>query len=240
MLGNPGLAYWYGGHIDQAEPILEAAATAARRYGNDFARLTAQTFLGRSKAMRGELHAAAALFQDVVGENLPVPVTILAHVDLAYLNYEWNDLDVAESHMRAGQALAEPSGDAEYRVSVNLILARLRSARRPARALQAVDQVDQLLKASESPASLLAHVAATGVEVALAGASLAEAEHWAARMSPEASGHPFYRHLNLVGPRSCLLAATAAPPAKRCTRSTLLPPMPAGNGAPSRCVSGRP
>ncbi len=200
-----GLAYWYGGHIDQAEPILEAAATAAQRYGNDFARLTAQTFLGRSKAMRGELHAAAALFQDVVDENLPVPVTILAHVDLAYLNYEWNDLDVAESHMRAGQALAEPSGDVEYRVSVNLILARLRSARGDLRgALQAVDQIDQLLKASESPTSLRAHVAATGVEVALSSGSLAEAEHWAARMSPEAGGHPFYRHLNLVWPRLLL------------------------------------
>ncbi len=200
-----GLSYWYGGHLDQAEPVLQAAATSARRCGNDFARLTAQTFLGRSKAMRGELNAAAALFQDVVGENLPVPTTILAHVDLAYLNYEWNNLDVAESHMSAGQTLAEPIGDAEYRLSVSLILARLRSARGDLRgALQAVDQVDQLLRASESPASLWAHVAATGVVVALAGAALHEAEHWAARMSREAGGHPFYRHLNLAWPRLLL------------------------------------
>ncbi len=206
MLGvTLGLTYWYGGHIDQAEPVLQAAATSARRCGNDFARLTAQTFLGRSKAMRGELHAAAALFQDVVDESLPVPVTILAHVDLAYLSYEWNDLDVAESHMRAGQTLAEPIGDAEYRLSVSLILARLRSARGDLRgALQVVDQVDQLLRASESPASLWAHVAATGVVVALAGAALHEAEHWAARMSREAGGHPFYRHLNLAWPRLLL------------------------------------
>ena len=77
--------------------------------------------------MRGELHAAAALFQDVVDENLPVPVTILAHVDLAYLNYEWNDLDVAESHMRRTGACGTQRRR-RYRVSVNLILAP-RSAR---------------------------------------------------------------------------------------------------------------
>ena len=111
--------------MTEAEATLTAGSSAARQLGNDSARQAATIFLGRVKGVRGELGAAAETFRSVVEERPQTIVTGIAHLDLAMLNYEWNDLAAAEASLRSAEGIVARSEHAEFRMMAGLIRARL-------------------------------------------------------------------------------------------------------------------
>jgi LuxR family maltose regulon positive regulatory protein len=196
------MAYWHSGRMAEAEPVLRAALAAAQSSGNDYARLTAQIFLGRVMAVRGELAEAAAACRQIIEEGSPSPVVTLAYLDLASLDYEWNDLLAATEHLRQGTLLAERSGNGEVRLAADLVLARVQSARGDLRAaLKAIQHAHDLARTENLPAPALGRIAAAGVEAALAAGDLETAEQWAPGLAADADAHPFYRFLGLTQAR---------------------------------------
>lgn len=204
---NLGMAYWHNGRMAEAEPILQAALRAAQGSGNDYARLAAQVFLARVRAVAGELREAAAASQAIIAEGSPSPLTTLAFLDLTCLEYEWNNLTTAEEQLRQGTALAERSGHAEFCLAADLLWARLHTARGdlPA-ALAALRQAHDLALSHHLASPTLDRIAAAGVEAALSAGDLPMAERWAGGLNAETDPHPFYRFLGLTRPR--LLIAT--------------------------------
>ena len=90
--------------------------------------------------LQGRLHQAAKTFQLAVqkgiewGGGQPMPGTGRAHVGLAEVFYEWNELDGAERHLTRGLRLGEECGAQEIMMPGYLMLARLRQAQGKAKA----------------------------------------------------------------------------------------------------------
>ena len=120
---NLGMAYWHAGRMIEAEPVFRQALHAAKASENDYARLAAKIFLGRIKAVHGELREAAQIFSQVIVEDTRSPITTLAYLDQATLDTEWDNLEEAAEHLRQGTELAEHSGNAEFRVAAYLLSA---------------------------------------------------------------------------------------------------------------------
>jgi LuxR family maltose regulon positive regulatory protein len=63
---NLGIARWHMGQMAEAQVVLDQAVEAAQKSGNLYALLTAQVFLARIAAVRGELHRAMTAFQEII------------------------------------------------------------------------------------------------------------------------------------------------------------------------------
>lgn len=191
---NLGMAYWHAGRMAEAEPVLREALRAAQGAENDYARLTAQIFLGRVKAVRGELHEAARIYHQVIAEGAQSPIVALAYLDQATLDIEWNALDSAAGHLSQGMQLAERSGNAEFRIAACLILAALKSRLGDkGAAFEAIQHAADIVQRHSLPATTQGRVAANAVEIALAHGDLAIADRWAKELVEDTGAHPFCR-----------------------------------------------
>jgi len=195
---NLGLAYWHAGFMAEAERALNEAHRAALGSNNQYARVTSRVFLGRVRAVRGELHQAAEALRAIIAEGGQYAILSVAHIDLGVLHYEWNELERAADHLLQGMELARRSGNAEFLVAAYFMQARLALARgeRPAvaesaRAIQELAQVSNLSKQT------LSRIASCALEIALAQGDAAAAEAWARQAVVDSDAHPFYRYLSL-------------------------------------------
>ena len=57
-----------------------------------------------------------------------MPINALAHMDLAALHYEWNELDVSDVHLQQALALSQRSQNEEFQVGCWSLASRLRIA----------------------------------------------------------------------------------------------------------------
>lgn len=202
---NLGMAYWHDGRMAEAEPVLGQALAAAQVVENDYARLTAQIFLGRIRAVRGELREAARAFSQVIATGSHSPIATLAYLDQATLDYEWNRLEAAGEHLRQAAELAEVSGNAEFRIAAHLSSAALRSRlSEVTAAFEAIRSAADLARGQGLPAQTLGRIAASAVEIALAHGDLEAAARWAADLVDDAGCHPFYRFQCLTRARLLL------------------------------------
>ena len=125
---NLGMAYWYAGHLDGAQQMLSDARDAAHRSGNRYAAAMAQIFLCRIVAVRGQLHQAAAAYQQIIEASGPSPIAALAQVDLARLLYEWNDLEAAAQQAQRSIEFSQRGGNAEIVLASYRTLALIKQA----------------------------------------------------------------------------------------------------------------
>ncbi len=188
------MAYWHAGRMAEAEPVLRETLRTAQAAENDYARLTAQIFLGRVAAVRGEIHEAARTFRQVIAEASQSPIITLAYLDQATLDYEWNDLVRAADHARQASLFAERSGNAEFRVAAYLVQAFVASQTGDAAAaFTAIQRAEGLARDQGLSAAILGRVAATAVEIALVHDDLGAAERWAVGLADDSGAHPFHR-----------------------------------------------
>jgi LuxR family maltose regulon positive regulatory protein len=125
-----GLAHQYLGNRDEARRIFSEAVEASERAGNTHVLILATTGLGRLQEAGNDLHRAAETYRQVlrlVGEP-PWAVACEAHVGLARIFYEWNDLDAAHPHGLQSVTLARQIELTNF-ISCELFLARLLLAR---------------------------------------------------------------------------------------------------------------
>ena len=105
-----GVAFQFQGDRAAAQRVYQQVLSAGQTSGNFMFFVVATLGLAGMQLSENQLHAAAKTYRDIL-QQLSDPshsVACEAHLGLARICYEWNDLDAAESHARLSSKLAAP------------------------------------------------------------------------------------------------------------------------------------
>jgi LuxR family maltose regulon positive regulatory protein len=165
-----GFAYQLQGERVAAREAFTSAITFSQATGDIFTTLLATIGLGNLQEADNELQAAAESYQralQLAGDQ-PLQILCEAHLGLARVCYEWNDLEAAEQHGQASLHLAQQYESVIDRFVVSeVFLARLKLAQGDAGGAAArLAQADQSAR-QRNFVLRLPEVAAAQVEVLL-------------------------------------------------------------------------
>lgn len=121
-----GIGHQYAGDQRAAQAAYEQVLCAGQSSGNFMLAVVAALGLASLQLMDNQLHLAAKTYHDLLPQ-LSDPVQLVAceaHLGLARILYEWNDLDGAELHARRSSQLAEPMASG-VGLSAEVMLARI-------------------------------------------------------------------------------------------------------------------
>jgi LuxR family maltose regulon positive regulatory protein len=198
---NLGLAYWHMGQMRGAEEVLTEVLEMAHATGNLYAALTALIFLGRVLAVRGQLHQAEEYFKRAIQQGEDMPINALAHMDLATLHYEWNELEASDTHLQKAIALCQRAQNDEFLAGCWLLSSRLRIAQDDMTgAEEALEQAWGLVHAGKIPAPMVKRVDAAQAYLLMEkGKPIGK---WGQKLTTQVDCHPFYRFLGLTKART--------------------------------------
>lgn len=201
-----GLAYWNISNFQESEQAFLEVDRAAQQSGNHYARMTALTYLGNIQAVFGHLHQAAELCRQVIQLGGQSPPVAPAHIGLAALLYEWNQLDLAYKEVQIGIEQSQHTGNPLILCDGYRILAVIHQSRsEPEAAQTALKNADQLVDSHQvSPLARL-RIAACHVQVALMQKNITSAQFWAGQVTEPVESTIFDPCLGLV-PIHLLLA----------------------------------
>ena len=158
-----GYAYELQGNRAEARRAYTEAISMSQATGNKVNDIMASIGLGVIQEMDNQLDLAVETFQHAVelAAGLPFPVVCGAHLGLAGVLYQWNDLDAAEQSWQRSVLLARQIANTDRPVACQVFLARLKLARGDAagaaailaEADQAVSQHDFVLQVPEVAAA---------------------------------------------------------------------------------------
>lgn len=124
-----GTAYRLQGDLSAAGRAYAEVLSASEASGNTVFALLALAGLGNIQELENELRQAATSYRHVldVAGDMPFPyATCDAHLGLARIWYEWNDLEAALHHWEQSVPLARTIEGTGKSVACELVLARLR------------------------------------------------------------------------------------------------------------------
>lgn len=176
-----GLAYQLQGDRAAAGRAYTEAIAISRASGNAIINLTATIGLANVRESENQLFQAAADYQyvlELIGETLQ-PAACEAHLGLARILYQWNDLDAAERHARQSLQLARQLGNTDRVVAGEVLLARLKLARGDAPGAAAVLADAGQVARRHNFVLLVPEVAAAQVVASLRQGNLVAAAHLA-------------------------------------------------------------
>jgi LuxR family maltose regulon positive regulatory protein len=190
-----GRAYDFAADVRRAMEAYAEARDLSESLGNTHIMAVATSRLAELWALQGELQQAADTHRRVLQiadeeSHHRSAVSAIAHVGLAGLLYEWNDLPGATVHFEEGMKLAASWGHLETLKGSYFGLARIKLAQGmgPARRSQAeearelLSQAEALARHSNAPRSIV-WIHAMQARVSLAQNDVAAAIHWT-HMSP--------------------------------------------------------
>jgi LuxR family maltose regulon positive regulatory protein len=181
---NLGVAYHWSGDPDAAIQTLTEAVELSQAAGQSFQTLTAMAIRGRAYEMRAALRQAMETYRDALelgrgADRPPAAFACMAHVGMAGVLYEWNELDAAKQHALEGVRLSELGGFVAYQVFGHAVLARIYEAQGDRdRALENVEQAERLGQGSDY-ALVTALATDLRVRLWLAEGNLMAARRWA-------------------------------------------------------------
>ncbi len=142
-LGN---AYHLQGNRVAASQAYNEAISISESIGHIIITLMATIGLGTVQEADNQLHLAAQTYRRVLqlAGDPPLPVACEAHLGLARVFYEWNDLDAAQQHGQQSVQLAQQLVNTDRFVACEVFLARLKLARK-----DVADAAALLAKASQ-------------------------------------------------------------------------------------------
>jgi LuxR family maltose regulon positive regulatory protein len=136
-----GTSAYLQGDLGTAGPALAEAAQAGQSGGMPIIAIFALRLLGELQARTGQLHRAARTYEDAIARGAalyprrdgaaprPVPVAGAAYVGLAFVRYEWDELDAAEALLRDGIRLGRQGANVEILLMGPVGLAKVQRAR---------------------------------------------------------------------------------------------------------------
>jgi len=135
-----GYAYQLQGDRTAAGKAYAEALETSRSIGHVVIAIMAALGLGSIREAENRLHGAAETYRSVLqmAGDPPLSVAGEAHMGLARISYEWNDLDAAASHARQAVPLARQLAHTDRAVACDVFLARLQLARGEASSAAAV------------------------------------------------------------------------------------------------------
>ena len=192
---NQAVADWQGGRLGPAESGL-ADVLAQRRAADEFiAGFLAMRVcydLGRVQHAQGNLDAAAATYRQALEEGSGVsqlPHMGMAHVGLAEVLYERNELAAALDHATKGVTLCQPLAFTAPLAAGLAVLARIRQAAGdPTGAMAAIAEADQ---AGLSP-SIVSVLSRHRARLLLAQGDVTTAAQWAEAAGLRPDDEPDY------------------------------------------------
>ncbi|GHO79935.1 LuxR family transcriptional regulator [Ktedonobacter sp. SOSP1-85] len=125
-----GWAYQLQGDRAAASRAYAEAISISQASGNTIIYLSATVGLGTIQEADNQLSLAAQTYRRVlqVAGDPPQPAASEAHLGLARICYEWNDLDAAQQHAQQGIQLARQIENTDRFVAGEVLLARLKLA----------------------------------------------------------------------------------------------------------------
>jgi LuxR family maltose regulon positive regulatory protein len=126
-----GYAYQLQGDRAAASQAYTEAISISLASGNIVVALLASTGLGNVQEAANQLHLAAQTYQRVIQQvgDPPLPAAASeAHLGLACIHYEWNDLDAARQHGQQSVQLARQLENTDRFIACEVFLARLKLA----------------------------------------------------------------------------------------------------------------
>ena len=174
-----GFAHLFSRDRAEARPALNEAISLSQASGDTFTAIIATVGLGNVEETENHLDVAAATYRRVLEAAGDQPLQIIheAHLGLARILYEWNELDAAEQHGRQSLHFARQYEKIIDRfILCEVFLARLKLARGDAAGAAAL--LDKAYESARQPhfAHRAAEVAAAQVLVFLHRGDLAAAE----------------------------------------------------------------
>jgi LuxR family maltose regulon positive regulatory protein len=172
-----GHAYVLLGDRSGARQALTEVTAISAASGNTIYEILGSIGLGYIQELDNQLDLAAETFQHAVdlAAGLPIPFVCEAHLGLARVNYQWNDLDAAKEHGERSLQLARQIADTDRSVAWEVLLARLALARGDAAGAAAIlAEADQSAR-GRGFALLMPEIAAEQVLTLLRGGDLAAA-----------------------------------------------------------------
>ncbi len=181
------------GELASARQHLNRSITAGQAAGNFHAALGSVSRLAELETIQGHLHQAAKTYRQAIqlgaewGGGQPLPGAGRAHVGLAQVLYEWNDLDGAAHDLRQGIYLGEQCGEQEVVLEAYLTLARLQQAQGQANA--AIEALERAVALPARDSKLLdtGHVPSWQARISLAQGDLNAASRRADSLVSELS-----------------------------------------------------
>jgi len=192
---NQAVADWQDGRLGPAEHGL-AEVLAERRSADEFfagfLAMRACYDLGEVQRAQGNLDAALATYRQalgVAGANSQAAHAGMAHVGLAQVLYERNELTAALDHANRGIELCRPLAYTSPLAAGLAVLARIRQADGdPAGALEAIDEVSQL----ELSPQVIALLSPVRARLLLAQGDVLPAAEWAEAAGLRPADEPDY------------------------------------------------
>ena len=179
-----GLAHWNDGNFQESEQAFLEVDRSAQQSGNHYARMVGLTYLGMIQAVYGHLHQAAELCQQVIQLGGQSPTVSSAHIELATLFYEWNELDTAITHAKIGIEQSLSTGNPLLQSDSYRTMAIIQQARRePEAALSTLQKAEQLTDSHQISPLAGIRIAACHVQIALAQDNFAAAQFWAEKVT---------------------------------------------------------
>jgi LuxR family maltose regulon positive regulatory protein len=180
---SQGIAHFARGEPVAASQALRAAIELGRAAGPTYMSLAAMMTLGHVQEMGGSLHQAVQTFRGALELPAtqgvrPVPIAGLAHVGLAQVLYEWNDLDAALGHALQGIELTRSGGFTSYLLAGYARLSEVYQARGDLLEASHALETAQRLADRRDFSYMTAVLAKLRVRMWLAQGHLAAASQW--------------------------------------------------------------
>jgi LuxR family transcriptional regulator, maltose regulon positive regulatory protein len=189
-------ADWLRGRLARAERALAEVVAERRAAGEGFMAMLVGYDLGQVRRAQGRLGAALASYQrwlEPAGQaGRQPPHAGMAHVGVAEVLYERDELDAAHTHATRGVGLCRQLAYTQPLASGLGLLARIRQAQGDAAgALEAIGQA-QRVELSPQVVALLNPVPVWRARVLLARGEVAEAARWAEGRGLRVTDEPSY------------------------------------------------
>jgi LuxR family maltose regulon positive regulatory protein len=176
-----GYAYHLQGDRTAAYQAYTEAINISQSIGHMIITIMATIGLGNLQKADNQLNLAAETYRRVLllTDDPPLPVACEAHLGLAHISYEWNDMDAALQHGQRSVQLARQIENTDRFISCEVFLARLKLAQGDvADAAAILAKAGQLVR-QHNFMHQLPEVAAAQVLVLLRQGNLAAAAHLA-------------------------------------------------------------
>jgi LuxR family maltose regulon positive regulatory protein len=126
-----GYAYHLQGDRTAASQAYTEAISNSQAIGHIIITIMATIGLGNIQEAENQLHLAAQTYRNVLpmAGDPPLLFACEAHLGLARIYYEWNDMDAAERHLQQSVQLAQQLEHTDRFVDCEVFLARLKLAK---------------------------------------------------------------------------------------------------------------
>ncbi|GCE19178.1 AAA family ATPase [Dictyobacter kobayashii] len=183
-----GAGYLYQGDLIPAAHYLAESYRLGQKHGYTTIALAAACYHGLLQNIQGNLRTAAQTFQQVCGETHAIATwpVIAAHVYLADVYYEWDDISTAQLHIQQARSLSQQiQNEGPVTAQLYLVMARLAWLQEEReQALTYLIQAEHSSQRFGPNPTFLARIAELRMRFLLAQGDLNAAQQWQTQYAP--------------------------------------------------------